>query len=188
LKSLRAERVKISKGAIGNNMRKHRKFSEEFKKATIQKLLSPGSPGPGKIAEDLDLYPATLYNWKKKYANSQLMTKSKKKKSKDWTPEQMLEAIIKTSSMTEQELGEYLRTNGMHSSDLEAFKNDFINLKKEKKRGRPQLDPELVKLRKEKIQMERNLRRNEKALAEYAARVILLKKSHEIWGTNEDDE
>lgn len=164
-------------------MRKHRSFSEDFKKATIQRLLAPDSPGPGKIAEDLDLYPSTLYNWRKKYANTQLM-----KKSKDWTPEQMLEAIIKTASMDEQKLGEYLRSNGLHSSDLEAFKTEFINLKKEKKRGRPQLDPELVKLRKENIQMERNLRRNEKALAEYAARVILLKKSHEIWGTNEDDE
>lgn len=188
MKSLRAERVKISKGAIGNNMRKHRKFSEEFKKATIQKLLSPGSPGPGKIAEDLDLYPATLYSWKKKYANSQLMTKSKKKKSKDWTPEQMLEAIIKTSSMTEQELGEYLRTNGMHSSDLEAFKNDFINLKKENKRGRPRLDPEVVELRKQEKILKRDLRKTQAALAEQSARIILLKKSHEIWGTNEDDE
>lgn len=168
-------------------MRKHRNFSEDFKKATIQRLLAPDSPGPGKIAEDLDLYPSTLYSWKKKYANSQLMTKSKKN-SKNWTPEQMLEAIILTASMDEQELGEYLRSNGLHSTDLEAFKTEFINLKKEKKRGRPQLDPELIKLRKDKVQMERTLRRNEKALAEYAARVILLKKSHEIWGTNEDDE
>jgi len=167
-------------------MKQRRTFSEDFKKTVIQKLLAPDSPGPSKIAEEFGIYDSTLYNWKQKYANSQLMKKSKT--SKNWTPEQMLEAIIKTDSMDEQELGEYLRSNGLHSTDLQAFKDDFINLKKDKKRGRPALDPELVKLRKDNKQMERDLRRNEKALAEYAARVILLKKSHEIWGTNEDDE
>ena len=169
-------------------MKERRQFSEEFKKATIQRLLSPESPGPSKISEDLDLYPSTLYSWKKKYANNQLMTKSKNKNSKDWSPEQMLEAIIKTASMNEQELGEYLRSNGLHSTDLETFKNEFINLKKENKRGRPQLDPEVTQLRKENKKMERDIKRKDRALAEYSARVILLKKSHEIWGTNEDDE
>lgn len=169
-------------------MRKYRSFSEDFKKATIERLLSPESPGPGKIAEDLDLFPSTLYSWKKKYASSQLMKKSNQKNPKNWTPEQMLEAIMKTASMDEQELGEYLRSNGLHSSDLDEFKNEFISLKKEKKRGRPQLDPEVFKLRKEVKSLSSDLKRKDAALSEYAARVILLKKSHEIWGTNEDDE
>ncbi len=169
-------------------MKQRRTFSEDFKKTVIQKLLVPDSPGPSKIAEEFGIHDSTLYNWKQKYAKSLIMKNSKNSNVKDLSAEQMLEAIIKTASMDEQEFGEYLRSNGLHSSDLEGFKAEFINLKKEKKRGRPQLDPELVTLRKEKIQMERNLRRNEKALAEYAARVILLKKSHEIWGTNEDDE
>ena len=164
-------------------MKQRRTFSEDFKKAVIQKLLAPDSPGPSKIAEEFGIYDSTLYNWKQKYANSQLMTKSK-----NWTPEQMLEAIIKTASMDEQELGKYLRSNGLHSTDLEAFKNEFIQLKKEKKRGRPQIDPEIVALRKENKKMESDIKRKDRALAEYSARVILLKKSHEIWGTNEDDE
>ena len=166
-------------------MRSYKNYSEDFKKAAIQKLLSPNGPGATRLSEDLDLHISTLYSWKQKYASSQLMKKSNKK---EWTPEQMLEAIIKTASMSEQELGEYLRSNGLLSSELEAFKNDFINLKKEKKRGRPQLDPELVTLRKENKKMESDIKRKDRALAEYSARVILLKKSHEIWGTNEDDE
>ena len=186
MKSLRAERVKILKGAIGNKVRKYRSYSEEFKKAAIEKLLDPNGPGITRLSEELAIYQSTLYSWKKKYGTSQLMTKSNK--PKDWTPEQMLEAIIKTASMDEQELGEYLRSNGMHSSDLQAFKVGFINSKKDKKRGRPTLDPEVAELRKENKKMERDIKRKDRALAEYSARVILLKKSHEIWGTNEDDE
>ena len=90
--------------------------------------------------------------------------------------------------MDEQELGEYLRSNGMHSSDLQSFRDDFIDSKKKDKRGRPALDPEIHNLRKEVKSLNSNLKRKDAALAEYSARVILLKKSHEIWGTNEDDE
>jgi transposase-like protein len=78
-------------------VRKHRTFSKEFKKAAVEKLLDPNGTGVTKLSEELDLYQSTLYAWKKKYANSQTMTKSNK--NKDWSPEQMLEAIIKTASM-----------------------------------------------------------------------------------------
>jgi transposase len=125
-----------------------------------------------------------LFYWKKKYANQSTMKKSKT--IDDWTAEQKLDAVIKTATMTEEELGHFLRSNGLHSSDLETMKKDFLSSSKSK--GRPQLDPELVNLRKENKKLSRNLKRKDAALSEYAARVILLKKSHEIWGTNEDDE
>jgi transposase-like protein len=105
-------------------MKARRTFSEDFKKTVIQRLLEPDSPGPSKIAEEFGIYDSTLYNWKQKYAKSLIMKKSNN--SKNWSPEKMLEAIIETASMDEQELGEYLRSNGLHSSDLEAFKNEFI--------------------------------------------------------------
>ena len=54
--------------------------------------------------------------------------------------------------------------------------------------GRPKLDPEIVTLRKQKKDLERELRRKDKAMEELSARVILLKKSHEIFGVKEDDE
>lgn len=155
-----------------------------FKQNAVKQHLASSRSYP-QSAVKLGLSQSTLYYWVQKYASTQLMTKSNKK---EWMPEQMLEAIMKTASMNEQELGEYLRSNGLLSSELEEFKNEFINLKKEKKRGRPQLDPELVKLRKENKKMESDIKRKDRALAEYCARVILLKKSHEIWGTNEDDE
>ncbi len=167
-------------------MKKRRNFTEEFKKATVKRLLSPDGPSPSFVQNDLGIYPSTLYSWKKKYANNCNMTKSKKSSPEKWTPEQKLDAIMKTYSMSEEQRGEYLRANGLYLTDLEQFKKDSLG--GFKTRGRPSLDPELVQLRKENKELERNLRRNEKALAEYSARVILLKKSHEIWGTKEDDE
>ena len=54
--------------------------------------------------------------------------------------------------------------------------------------GRPKLDPELVELRAKEKELSRDLKRKDKALAEMAARIVLLKKSNLFFGGTEDDE
>lgn len=161
-------------------------YSEEFKNTAVQKLLSPGSLGLATTAEKMGIPRSTLFGWKQKYANPNSMKKTKNNLAINWTAEQKFEALIKTASMSENELGEYLRSQGLHSSDLDIFKKEC--LEGFKSRGRPKLDPEVVDLRKSKKELERSLKRTEKALAEQSARIILLKKSHEIWGVAEEDE
>lgn len=159
-------------------------INESFKKNAVSTLLMPGSPGLRAVARKFDVHPSTLHCWKRKYANQIDMKKSIP--IDDWTSEQKLDAVIKAASMSEQELGEFLRSNGLHSSDLQTMKNECLPSSKSK--GRPKLDPEIVELRNEVKNLTKNLRRKDAALSEYAARVVLLKKSHEIWGTKEDDE
>lgn len=160
-------------------------YTESFKENAVRKLVGPGSPGLNATARKIGLPASTLYGWKKKYAMHSSM-KNNNKGSKVWTPEQKLEVVMKAFSMSENELGEYLRSNGLYSSDLDAFREECLSGLKSK--GRPKLDPEVVGLRKEKKTLERDLKRTEKALAEQSARIILLKKSHEIWGDPEDEE
>ena len=104
----------------------------------------------------------------------------------DWTADEKMEAIIETAKMSENELGEYLRSKGLNSCDLENFKKEFIS--NAPCRGRPKLDPEIVELRKNNTELKRDLNKKNKALAEMSARVILLKKSHLLWGEHEDDD
>lgn len=161
-------------------------YSDSFKENAVQQLVRPNSSGLSATASKIGIPPSTLYGWKKKYANLLVMKKSKDKTINDWTPEQKLEAIIKTASMPENELGGYLRSNGLFSSDLENFKQE--SLAGFKCKGRPKLDPEVVELKKQNKVLERDIKRKDRALAEFSARVILLKKSQEIWGDPEDDE
>jgi transposase-like protein len=161
-------------------------YSDQFKKNAVKQLLATGSKGLTATASKMGIPTSTLATWKSKYAINIDMNNSKNKTIREWTPEEKLEAIIKTSSMTEAEQGEYIRSNGLHSTDLDTFKMDA--LAGFKSTGRPKLDPEINVLRKEKKKLEKDIQRKDKALAEYSARVILLKKSHEIWGDPEEDE
>ena len=159
-------------------------YSEKFKQNAVKMYLTQGFSYP-QLSKKLGVSTSSLHYWVKKYGKVQDM-KNSKKLSKDWSPEQKLDAIMKAASMNEEELGEYLRSSGLHSSDLETFKTSFIDAIATK--GRPKIDPEITSLKRQNNELSRSLVKKEKALAEYSARVILLKKSHEIWGTPEEDE
>lgn len=124
----------------------------------------------------------SIRKWIEAYAKTPSM-----KKSKEWTPESKLEAIIKTATMNENQLGEYLRANGLHSSDLEEWKREATSGLKAQA-GRPKVDPELVELRSKEKELSKDLKRKDRALAEMSARIVLLKKSRLIWGESEEDE
>ena len=163
-------------------------YNEEFKRAAVKKLLLPGGQGTTRTAEFLGIPATTLVSWKQKYAIDSVMKKSNKSaESQSWSPEKKLKAIIETFSMNELQLGEFLRKNGLHSSDLERWKRECINTLKSGV-GRPKKDPEIFELRKKERALERDLRRKDMALAEMSARIVLLKKSHLLCGGNEEDE
>ncbi len=156
-------------------------YSEAFKQALVQKSLLPGGPSLRSLAQENGVAVTTVYGWKKKYANQFGM-----KKSNRWTPEEKLKAIIETASLSEHELGEYIRKHGLHSSELEAWKEECkLGMKGA---GRPKIDPEVHSLRKEKKGLQKDLKRKNTALAEMSARVILLKKKDLLFGDHEDDE
>lgn len=157
------------------------KYSEDFKQSIVQKILMPGGPTIMQTSEKIGVHHISIRNWIKSYAN-----RSDMKKTKDWTPEKKLQAIAHTLTMSEKELGEFLRSNGLHSSDLEQWKQDFYS--SQQTVGRPRNDRELNQLRTKEKELSKDLRRKERALAEMSARVILLKKSHAIFGEPEDDE
>lgn len=163
-----------------------RHYSKEFKAAAVKKLLLPGGPSLRVLSEELGLSKSTLYDWLQKHGKEGAMNQSNKNSPHSWPAEKKLQAIIETSQMNEEQLGEYLRKHGLHSTELEEWKNLFLNGFKGP--GRPKLDPEVQQLREDNKNLSKDLRRKDKALAEMSARVVLLKKSRLIWGDGEDDE
>ncbi len=109
----------------------------------------------------------------------------KQKTSKKWTPEAKLKAISETLAMSEEELGVYLRREGLHSNELKEWREEVIKgLAPIAKKAAAKKDE-----RDEKIKiLEREIRRKDKALAEASALLILQKKIDLIWGSKDEDE
>lgn len=159
-------------------------YSQDFKKNAVEKLFGPNKQSAINVAHNLGVPIATLYGWKGQYVKLSGMKKNKN--IQKWSREEKLNALIKTSSMTESELGVFLRENGLYSSDLKDLREEILMGPRESKK--PLVDPELAKAHRDLDRKSKELNRKDKALAEMAARIVLLKKSNEIWGEPEEDE
>lgn len=152
----------------------------------VSKLLSPGGPSFTVLSEETGVHHTSLRQWVKAYANGRSMTKNSKTPSK-FGPEEKLQIIIETASLKDQALGDYLRKKGLHSSQLDEWKQEALTGMKSSP-GRPKKDSEVTELKHKEKRLEKELHRKDRALAEMSARIILLKKSRLIWGDAEEDE
>ena len=104
------------------------------------------------------------------------------KKPQDWEWEEKLRAVTEAREKKGEELGAFLRKEGIHEVDLRDWEMTIRGSLN--RRGRkPTRNAADVKRIKE---LERELRRKEKALAETAALLVLKKKVDAIWGDGDD--
>lgn len=164
-------------------MRARQSYSREFKEAIVAKIVNRGNQTIEEICEREGVGKSTAANWLRARAN--VVSMAKQKTSKRWTPEEKLKALSETHGMSEEELGVYLRREGLHSHQLNEWREEIL------KGLAPVARKPSVKKdeRDEKIKaLERELRRKDKALAEASALLILQKKIDLIWGGKDEDE
>ena len=96
-------------------------------------------------------------------------------------------AVLESASFNEAELAEYCRKKGIYPEQLSRWRiacehaNDW-----DRERNR-QLKKEQNTDRKRIRDLERELRRKERALAETAALIVLRKKVRAVWGDHEEE-
>ena len=85
--------------------------------------------------------------------------------------------------MSDDEISAYCRRHGFYTMHLKEWENDFMKNDSSDQKYKA----EIIDLRKRNAELERALRRKEKALAEPAALLILKKKAEAIWGKEDED-
>ncbi len=87
-----------------------------------------------------------------------------------WTAEAKLKAIVETAGLAEDELGLYLRREGLYSHQITAWRAEVM--------AHFETRPKCAKDARDEIirQLEREILRKDKALAEASALLILPKK------------
>lgn len=158
------------------------RFSKEFKEAIVKKLISRGNKTIDQFCNENNLAISTVSRWQSECANV-LEMKSKKDNSK-YSAEKILKIISETYSLNEEDLGLYLRKNGLHSNQLTEWRSSFltsVNQPKVNPHKKDERDIEIKDLKK-------NLRKKDAALAEVSALLILQKKANLLWPSPNEDE
>lgn len=159
--------------------------SETVKKAAVQKLLGRGSRSASEVAKEVGFSTCSLYQWAKQYGKPSGMQNPEKKK-KDWSAEEKLEAVIEFRKLSEQEQGEFLRRKGLHSEQIEQWRAQIESALDSKDADR-QSRAEKAEAARRIQELERELQRKDKALAETTALLVLQKKARAIFGSGGDE-
>ncbi len=167
-------------------------YTRKFCDKMVSKLLLPGGPTVIELSKESGISKSALYKWIRKFSNTTSTTGQNMStqnnipiRPQNWSAADKLNAVITTSSMTEEEIGAYCRENGIYSKHLAEWRQSMTeglkpSVNKEQK-------VENLKLRSEIKSLKSELTRKEKALAETSALLILKKKANLIWGDEKDD-
>ena len=161
-------------------------YSAERKASVLRKLLPPHNRSVSEVAREEGICDQTLYNWRKQAKEQGVPVPGSGKQTEDWSPEAKFAAVVETASMTELELSEYCRRQGLYPEQIRRWKDACIQ--GAQRAGAQQQRRLEAKQDKQRIKaLEKELKRKEKALAEVAALLVLRKKLTALWEENEAD-
>jgi len=170
------------------------RFSNSFKSKAVEKALNRNDNTSLKeVANNLGVGHSTLNKWIIKSRNqefepvsvSEINRMKVDKRPQDWTAEERFKAVADCNVLDDALKNEYCRKQGIYLHHVEQWKHDFINSSTQAEK--PVTRAEIKDLKNKNKQLQKELNRKDKALAETAALLVLQKKVNEIWGCDEDN-
>jgi transposase len=158
------------------------RYGQQFKDNAVARLLPPQSCPVETLSARIGISVGTLERWRAESLTN-ASGNSGGGGSSRWTPVARLEAIITTAAMDAATRGAWCREQGLYPADLEAWKQDAIA-----GLGEPR-DTETAETKQDRRrikELERDLNRKDKALAETAALLVLSKKLPAIFHEGAD--
>ncbi|MGB4660962.1 MAG: transposase [Mobilitalea sp.] len=161
-------------------------YSKELKDSIITRLIT-GETGASDLARETGISINTIYRWRDRAKKTGISSTTKFKSADKWSTQDKFQIVLETALLNEIELAEYCRKKGLYPQQVKGWKDACIQANGGVAEEASRLNLELKKSEQEKKNLERELRRKEKALAETAALLVLRKNAYAIWGEQEEE-
>jgi transposase len=157
------------------------RYGQAYKDRIVARLLPPESSAINLVSREVGISVATLERWR---AGALANGSSAGGGSQRWTAAARLQAVIVTAAMDEATRSAWCREQGLYPAELDAWKRDAIA-----GLGEPRTVSavEARQDRRRVKELERELHRKDKALAETAALLVLSKKLSAVFHQGEDE-
>ena len=168
------------------------RYSEKFRDRMVEKMAGPQPMTALALAAETGVCQPTLSRWlrdattlRRRMANRQDNEEQKMvvADAPQRTVEEKFSLVLEAAAVAEAEFGAWLRRKGVHAAQLEEWRTQA----KAGIGGSAKRTKETAADARQIRQLERELARKDKALAEAAALLILQKKVQAIWGDEDDD-
>ena len=150
-------------------------------------MMPPMNKLISELARENGISEQTLYTWRRNLKAQGVPVPGNGKNAEEWSSTDKFGVVLETAGLNEAELAEYCRRKGLFIEQITAWRtacqeaNAHTADRRRDQREQSKADRKRIK------QLEKELLRKEKALAEAAALIILRKKAQAIWGDPEED-
>ena len=156
------------------------RYGQAFKDKAVARLLPPESASLESVARDLSISAPTLERWRADAL-------SRPARERAWTAAARFEAMLVTAAMDEAGKSAWCRERGVYPQELEQWRQAATQALAEPEDARASHRETKADRRRIK-ELERELRRKDKALAETAALLVLSKKLEVIFHKDRDED
>ena len=161
-------------------------YPAKRKAAILQKMLPPNNKPIAQLAKEEGIAQGTLYSWRATARAKGKLMPDGDLSPKDWASVDKFAAVLETAALNESELSAYCRQRGLYPNQIKQWRmaceqaNDWDRAQNKRLQDNTRNADKKIK------ELQKDLIRKEKALAETAALLVLRKKAQAIWGESED--
>lgn len=163
------------------------RYSKDKKQAIVKRMMPPNNESVSQISKEEGISEVTLYKWRKEARETGMAIPGNGRTSDKWSSQDKFLVVMETFAMNELELSEYCRKKGLYREQIKAWKGVCLAANNQASDQAKQLKGVLKEEQKRTKQLEKELQKKEKALAEAAALLLLRKKARAIWGDDEEE-
>ncbi len=163
-------------------------YSEGFKQNTIRRLCIPGGPTATALALEIGVSNSTISRWKQQLlaptaleTTTMSTTATGSVRPHDRAPEEKLRLLVEAHNLDDEALGAFLRREGIHKAHLDQWQRDVLTVLGAKP-SKTKANVADMTAHKRVKELETELHRKDRALAETAALLVLQKKVQDLWG------
>jgi len=164
------------------------KYSNGLKARLIQRMSGPNPISANRLAQEVGVSQNTLSRWLREASQEKNVKRNghvapqRPARPDDLPPAEKFRLVMEAAALSEDELGAFLRRNGLHEAQLEEWRQAALSALDKPKKGRRRKSPEAKKVE----QLQQELDRKDKALAEVTALLVLKKKLYALLGGGDE--
>ncbi len=161
-------------------------YSPERKAAVLKRMLPPHNMAIRQLSQEEGISEGTLHKWRAEARGKGQLLPVSEAGPEGWSSRDKFAAVLETAALNEADLAEYCRKRGLYPAQIAAWRSACEQANDWDRASTARLGQATREEKKRVKDLERDLARKDRALAETAALLVLRKKASAIWGDGED--
>jgi len=145
-------------------------------------MLPPNNLAIRQLSQEEGISEATLQRWRAEARGKGQLLPDADAGPEGWSSRDKFAAVLETATLNEVDLAEYCRKRGLYPAQITAWRSACEQANDWDRASTARLGQATREEKKRVRDLERELARKDRALAETAALLVLRKKASAIWG------